>query len=177
MSWLRNNRWYLVAIAVVGPLAMLAAMSTDWFAYEERINGRPILVDEGDTVDYAGAAWTVDASYLVPAQSQAGREAEVPEGTELVVASVRINPSGVGDESPSCAVSLEDRDGTRTWDTASSSDVSLSIDEGASSYCDPDELNPYLLQVFFIVPDGAGEGARLIIESSDDFPRLLSLAL
>jgi len=177
MSWLRSNRWYLIAIAVLGPLAMLAAMSTDWFAYEERINGRPIVVEKGDTVDYAGAAWTLDASFVVPAESQAGREAEVPAGTELVVASVKINPSGVGDESPSCSVTLEDRDGTRTWDTALSGDVSLSIDEGASSYCDPSELNPYLLQVFFIVPDGAGDGARLIIESTDELPVLLSLAL
>ncbi|MGV8881317.1 MAG: hypothetical protein ACOH19_04115 [Rhodoglobus sp.] len=175
--WLRRNRWYLVAIAVLAPLAMLAAMSTDWFRYEEHVNGRPILVAEGDKVDFAGAEWSLDNSFVVPSESQEGRSADLPENTELVVASVLINPSGVGDVSPSCTVHLKDRDGRRTWDTALDSDVSVTLDDGASAYCDSTRLDSYLLQVLFLVPTGAGEGSRLIIESNDEAPALLSIAL
>jgi len=174
-AWLRKNRWYFVAIAVLGPLAVLAAMSTDWFGYEQRVNGRPILVAEGDNVDFAGAEWSLDNSFVVSAESQAGRSADLPKNTELVVASVRINPSGVGDVSPSCTIHLKDRDGQRTWDTALGIDVT--IDEGASSFCDSTRLDSYLLQVLFLVPEGAGEGSRLIIETAEEAPELLSIAL
>lgn len=176
-AWFRKNRWYFVAIAVLGPLAMLAAMSTDWFRYEELVNGRPILVADGDKVDYAGAQWSLDNSVIVPAESQAGRSAGLPENTELVVASVLINPSGVGEVSPQCTVRLKDRDGQRTWNTALDSDVSVTLDDGASSYCDSTRLDSYLLQVLFLVPAGAGEGSRLIIESGVEAPKLLSIAL
>jgi len=176
-SWLRTNRWYFVAIAVLAPLAMLAAMSTNWFPYQERVNGRPIPVAEGDNVEYSGARWSLDNSFVVTARSEAGRSAELPENTELVVASVRIDPSGAGGKSPSCTVQLKDRDGERTWNTAQSREVSVSIDEGASSNCDSTRLDSYLLQVLFLVPEGAGEGAHLIIETPDGLPGLLSLAL
>jgi hypothetical protein len=176
-SWLKKNRWYLVAIAVLVPLAMLAAMSTDWFAYQERVNGRPIPVADGDNVEYSGARWSLDNSFVVTARSEGGRSAGLPDNTELVVASVRIDPSDSEGESPSCTVQLTDRDGQRTWDPAQSREVSVSIDQGASSGCDSTRLDSYLLQVVFLVPEGAGEGSHLIIETPDGLPEVLSLAL
>lgn len=176
-SWLRRNRWYLVAIVVLVPLVMLAAMSADWFPYQDRVNGRPIPVADGDNVEYSGARWSLDNSFVVSSRSEAGRSAELPDNTELVVASVRIDPSGAGGKSPSCTVQLKDRDGERTWNTAQSREASVSIDEGASSACDSTRLDSYLLQVIFLVPEGAGEGTHLIIETPDELPEFLSLAL
>lgn len=176
MTWLKSNRWYLITIAVVGTFAMLAAMSTDWFAYEERVNGRPIPVAAGQTVDYAGAAWTLEESFVVPAASPAGKSAELIEGTELVVVNVRVNPSGVGDVAPTCTLKLKDRDGIRTWNQARGSDVSVEIDAGATDYCSSD-VETYLLQAMFIVPEGAGEEATLLITTWEEAPRLLAFSL
>ena len=53
----------------------------------------------------------------------------------------------------------------------------VTLDDGASSYCDSTRLDSYLLQVLFLVPAGAGEGSRLIIESGVEAPKLLSIAL
>lgn len=175
MSWVKSNRWYLIAIAVFGCIAMLAAMSTDWFAYEERVSGRPVAVAPGETVDYSGAAWTLKDSFVVPASSAAGKSADLLAGTELVVASVRVNPSGVG-EGLSCTVTLEDRNGVRTWDQARGSEVSVELDAGAKDYCGSD-ADTYLLQVMFIVPEGAGEGSRLLISTSEELPKLLAFTL
>lgn len=177
ITWWKSHRWSLVAIAVIAPIALLAAMSTDWFRYEERVNGRPVVVAQGETVDYAGAAWTLEDSLVISAESQAGKKADLVAGTELVVANVRVNPSGVGDVGPACEVRLEDHDGQRTWDRATASDVSVDTDPGATDHCSPDDLETYLLQVMFIVPTGAGDGAHLFVESRNELPRMLSFTL
>lgn len=176
MTWLKSNRWYLLAIVVVGTFAMLAAMSTDWFAYEERVNGRPVSVQPGETVDYARSAWTLEDSFIVPASSPAGKSAELLEGTELVIASIRVNPSAVGGDGSSCTLTLQDRDGVRTWDQARGSDTTVEVDPGATDYCNSDP-ETYLLQAMFIVPEGAGEGAKLLVETFGEAPRLLSFSL
>lgn len=177
IAWWKTHRWYLIAIAVLGPIALLAAMSTDWFRYEERVNARPVVVAQGETVDYASAAWTLEESMVISADSQAGKKADLLEGTELVVANVRVNPSGVDGVGPACAVRLEDHEGQRTWDRATASDVSVETDPGATDHCSRDDVETYLLQVMFLVPEGAGDGAHLFVESEEELPRTLSFTL
>ena len=177
IAWWKSHRWSLIAIGVLGPTALLVAMSSGWFAYEERVNGRPITVAQGTTVDYAGAGWTLEDSLVISADSQAGRDAQLVEGTELIIASVRVNPSGVDDVGPACDVELKDRDGQRTWDRATGSDVSIDIDSEATDHCSPADLETYLLQVMFLVPRGAGDGAHLVIKSNKELPRMLSFTL
>ena len=177
ITWWKSHRWSVVAIAVLAPIALLVAMSTGWFRYEERVNGRPVVVAQGERVDYAGAIWTLEDSTVIHAESQAGREAGLVEGLELVVANVRVNPSGVGGVGPTCEVSLEDRDGRRTWDRATASDVSAETEPGTTDHCSPDDVETYLMQVMFLVPQGAGEGAHLVVKSGPELPRILSFTL
>lgn len=169
MTWLRSNRWYLVALAVLLPAAFFVALSTDWFRYVENENGRPIEVRGFDSVEYAGATFSMLEHKAITADSDAGVAAGLLPGTSLVSATVRVRP---GESAPFCDVELTDTSGERSWPEASFSDADFDTAADAESYCSTDAEEPYKLQVFFVVPDDAAEHPRLelrVLDSQPDF--------
>lgn len=168
--WLTRNRWYLAALAVLLPAAFLVAASTDWFRYAEAQAGHPIAVQSGQSVEYAGATFSMLASDTIAAESEAGVGANLVQGTSLVTATLQVDP---GSKPPFCDVQLTDTAGDRRWPEALYRDADFAITEDAESYCSTEAEGPYKLQVYFVVPSGAAEHPRLELRVTDSLPDFL----
>lgn len=174
MSWLKTNRWYLVALAVLAPAALLIALSAARWSYVESANGRPISVSGSETVDYAGAEWSLLEWHSFSAQTDAGRAAALLPGTTLVTATLGVRP---GANPPSCDVELTDTAGERSWPESSYTEADFEIADSAQDYCDSSAEGPYKVQFVFVVPDDAADHPRLRLSVLDQLPTLLSFEL
>lgn len=174
MTWLRANRWYLVALAVLVPVALLVALDAGWFRYVEQENGRPIAAVAGQTIEYGGSQFSLIESYRVSADTDRGEAAGLRPGTTLVSATIGVIP---GDEPPSCEVELTDASGDRRWGEATYADADVTNADGTENYCSPDAEGPYRVQVFFVVPDDAAEAPKLRFYRLDLLPSLILFEL
>ncbi|MDH6180621.1 hypothetical protein M2152_000803 [Microbacteriaceae bacterium SG_E_30_P1] len=174
MTWLQRERWYLVALVVVAPLAVLVALSAGWFSYVEREEGRVVRVEREADVQYAGATWSVTGAGVLSSSDEAAEGLGLVDGTSLVFVELRVEP---GSAAPDCTLRLIDASDTRHWNPASYADVDLEADEDAETYCSPDAVAPYTLQSWFVVPDDAVDDARLQLSARDSLPELLDFDL
>ncbi len=174
MTWFTRNRFSLVALAVLLPAAFLVALSTDWWSYVEAETGRPIEVSGTETVDYAGARFSLLEWHSFDAQTDAGEDAGLLPGTTLVTAMIGVRP---GDPAPFCDFELTDTDGSRSWPEASYPDADFTIDGSAESYCDSSAVGAYTVQVYFVVPDDAAENPKLALRVNDALPDFLLFLL
>lgn len=167
------NRRYLIALAVLVPAAILAAMSSDWFRYQEFLRGEPIAAVAATPVEYAGGEFTLLEWHSFDSSTQAGQAASLLEGTELVTATFAVVPPSDGFF---CETSLVAADG-REWREASFSDADFEIASDAEGYCLSDSVDPFTLQVYYVTPKGAVDGATLRISVSSEAPAFLAFAL
>ncbi|MGX5681216.1 hypothetical protein [Schumannella luteola] len=174
MSWLRSNRWGLLALAILAPVALLVALGAGWFEYVEQENGRPVVAAAGDTVEYGGSEFSLLESYRVDADSDRGQAAGLRPGTTLISATIGVTP---GSEPPSCSVELTDASGERRWAEATFADADVTNADGTESYCSTDAEAPYRLQVFFVVPDDAAAAPKLRFYRLDLLPDLILFEL
>jgi hypothetical protein len=174
MTWLRHNRWYLIAVAVLLPVAIVVALSSGYFAYLESRDGRQTIVVGNTTVEYSGAQWSLLEWHSFSSDSDAGLAAELLPGTSLVTATIGVRP---GDVPPGCLVELADASDTRRWDQASFLDTTFEIVDGAEGYCSTTAEGPYKLQVFFVVPDDALGDMRLRLWDAPTYPETLVFPL
>jgi len=173
-TWWRSNRWFLLSLVVIAPAAFLVTLSAGWFSYADETVGKPVLVDSGESAEYSGATWKVTDSGSLGSDTEAGERIGLLPGTSLVVATLEVEP---GATPPSCTLELEDADGARVWDPASSTDVDLSADSGAETTCASDAEGPYTLQTWFVVPDDAVTDSRLRLSDADRLPEVLLFEL
>ena len=174
MSWITHNRWYLVALAIVAPAAVLVALGAGWFSYVEAEDGRPIAVEPGDAIEYAGASWVLTDSGSIAAEDDGAENLGLLPGTSLVFVEVEVTP---GSAAPDCTLQLIDAPGVRMWSPASYSDVDLEADEDAETYCSPDAEGKYTLQSWFVVPDDAVADSKLRLWSREALPDHLVVSL
>ena len=153
MSWMRENRWWLVALAVLVPASIVAALWPQWFDYQLRINPPVQRAEQGELVEYAGSQWRLDEWKYVLATSAEGDDLELPSGTQLVAALVTIEP---GADAPSCTAVLIDDERDRWWRTSIGSTPEFASAPDASNYCDPDMTGPYQAVFTWIVPAEVG---------------------
>lgn len=173
-SWLRVNRLYLVALAVLVPAALLVALSTDWWRYVEAENGEPIVVSGSQTVEYAGSQFSLLEWHSFSSQTNAGQEASLIPGTSLVSATIGIRP---GELAPFCSFELRDTAGARSWPEADFTDVDYEIADDVENYCDSSATEPYRVQVYFVVPDEAATQPQLRLSVNDAYPAFLLFEL
>jgi hypothetical protein len=150
-------------------------LNAGFFGYLSDSEGEPIVVDGSQTVEYAGAQWSLLEWYSFDAESDAGASAGLLPGTALISTTLGVRP-GEG-EPPSCTLELEDASGERTWRTADYDESDFEHRDGTEETCLSDATEPYRLQVHFVVPDDAVEGARLRLFDGDLLPRLLLFPL
>jgi len=170
LTWARSNRWYLIALAILVPAAILVALHAGYWEYLEGRDGRPVAVTRDEPVAYSGATWTLTEWSAVDARSAEGTEAGLLPGTSLLAATLDVEP---GDAGLGCTVELTDAAGERIWQDAPYDLADYERDDDTIDYCDSSAEEPYRLQVHFVVPDDAVEGARLRLWSSDALPALL----
>ena len=58
MTWLRQNRWYLAALAVLLPGALVVSATTHLIPFLQS-DGARIPVKAFDTVEYMGMEWSM----------------------------------------------------------------------------------------------------------------------
>ncbi len=172
--WLKANRWYLIAVAVLLPAAFLVALSSDWWDYVEEQEGHAIPVQGSAPVDYAGAQFSLLEWHAFDSTTQAGQAANLLPGTSLVTATVGVRPDS---SAPFCSVELTDASGQRSWPEAGYSDADFDIAGGTESYCSTEATEPYRVQVYFVVPDDATDAPVLRLAVRDEYPAFLAFEL
>jgi hypothetical protein len=165
-GWLRRNRTALLAVLVLMPTTLGIMFANQWIGQLEERPSRPVDVAVGETVDYANASWSVEGAERVPGTSGAGRERGLPSGTDLIVVTVWVSPSGHGADGAHdlCSVRLEESGGrgeTRSWSNAAGGAISLEGDGPHLTSCNSEQSSPYTFDAQFIVPADTGDLSAL----------------
>jgi len=167
--WLRSNRWFLLALVVLIPTAVVVAPVPRWFPYWESVPV-PDDVARGTSAAYAGAEIELVDLEVLDGDAWATRP-----GTDLVVATLDIDVADPT-ESTYCEVTLtSDESGeTRTWDSSLSAG-DYRVPEGFQQLCSFEAAGAYTLQVTFLVPRGEVQQPSVVLSSSAHLPRALRL--
>ena len=169
-GWLRSNRWFLIALAVLIPAAVVVSMIPRFLPYLGD-QPRPEHVDLGDVVRYAGA--DIELTQLDVFD---GARFDAPAGTDVVVASFSIDVVDPG-EFTNCEVALvSDESGVeRTWNSELFVGDYREPDN-FETYCDLNTVAQYDLQMVFAVPHGEVVDPEVQITSWESLPRVLRLS-
>lgn len=171
----------VLAVAVLLPLTLGITFQNEWVGYNSSRPSQPVTVGAGESVEFAGAGWTVTDVSTVAASSDPGQEIGLPPRTQLVTVTVEVTPDELVDgESPSCTVSLQELDGAavlRNWQDATFSDIDYSPEDPIEWGCSSDLTAPYSFEAWFVVPDDVGDEVSLSVEVTEELPRYLRFAL
>jgi hypothetical protein len=181
-GWWRRNAIGLAAFLVLAPATVAITFSTEFGSYASYRPSQPVEVAAGETADFAGSDWRLESAERYSAESPRGEAAGLPGGTDLVVATLTIEPGELDDEgrSPGCTVRLDEvsaGDVVRSWGDAAFSDLDHETAEGSEATCDPELTEPYRAEWIFLVPSDAGEQLALEVQVVGELPRYLHLAL
>jgi hypothetical protein len=169
-GWLRRNRWFLVALAVLIPASFVVSLIPRFFPYLE---AQPVAIDVplGEVVRYSGA----DVQ-LTDLEVLDGDAFNAPAGADIVVATFSIDVIEPP-ETTVCDLSVVATiDGVeREWNEAiGQSDYE--VPDYLEEYCDLSEKRRYHLQMLFYVPRGEVTDPTVVFSSWDAAPQVLRLS-
>lgn len=167
---LRRNRWYLVALVVLVPAAIVVALVPRWFPYQQD-QPQPETVARGDTATYSGAEIS-----LVDLEILDGEEWDATVGADIVVATLSIDvfePT----ESTRCDIAVVSIDDglERSWPAAVGDVGDYDIPDEFAGLCSFSAAGSYELQLGFEVPAGQVTAPSVEVSSSSALPRVLRL--
>lgn len=170
-SWWRANRWFLVALVVVLPVAVIVAMVPRWFPYVER-QPQPEYVSRGDTVLYSGAEVQLTSLRVLD-----GVEWNAPAGADIVVATLSIDVLEPSDSYCRVTVVSDEAGFERAWrdEAYIPGDYDVDTDRYAT-LCSFSEAGAYELQLTFRVPAGQVSDPVVEVNSAAALPRVLRLS-
>ena len=165
-GWLRRNSRALVAIVVLLPATLGIMFANQWIGYFDEWPSRPVTAEAGETLDYGNARWSVEGTDRVAGDSAAGRDRDLPAGSDLVVVTIAVDPTGTGpDGVPDlCTVRLEESGGqqpTRRWSNGGAIPLDGAGPDRTS--CSSELTEPYTFDAQFVVPADAGEAGSLSV--------------
>lgn len=178
-SWWRRSRWGLLALAVLVPASLAAALSVDAVEYW---NGSPrtaVEVPAGQTASFQGAQLRVLESWTATADSPEGQEYGVPEGTALVSVTFELDASAASEEFGCRTVLLEQR-GDRRWTSSYGGGTDYwpgrDLPEDVPTTCSYAETAFPFEEVFLVPEDAVG---HLVVEvvTPAELPRVFHLRL
>jgi hypothetical protein len=182
-GWLRRNRWALLALTILVPAAIVAAMSIDAFRYFGSRAQQGTTVAEGEQGSYVPlapipedddaplpdppppATIRLDDYLVVPWDSEGGREVGLLEGTEAVSILIEVDATGMPEDVYSCDAILvaPGQGGERVWPIASGSDIDYYPSGDLHAYCDLNSGEQFVWEAVFVVPEGVAADADLFI--------------
>jgi hypothetical protein len=184
VGWFTRNTPALLAVLVLLPATLGIMFANQWIGRLEERPSRPVEATIGETVDYANAAWTIEATDRVPGSSAAGLERGLPAGTDLIVVTVGVSPAAPGADGlyDLCTVRLEesgDDRATRTWSNAARGTIRLTGDGPVLTSCSSESSSPYSFDAEFVVPTETGDFSDLTagIVVPDALPEYARFAL
>ncbi|WP_146073479.1 hypothetical protein [Cryobacterium sp. N22] len=167
VGWLRRNGRALLAVLVLLPVTVGIMFANQWIRYFEEWPSRPVNAAVGETLEYGNARWRIESTARVSADSAAGRERDLPAGTDLISVTVEVDPTGTGpDGVPDlCTARLEESGGgtvTRSWSNGSRGALLGGAGPLLTS-CSSDLSTRYSFEAEFVVPAEAGESSSLTV--------------
>lgn len=169
-AWLTRNRWFLIALVVLIPAAVVVSILPRFLPYLES-QPRPEEVSLGEVVRYSGADIELTEFEVLD-----GREWGAPLGADIVVATLAIDVVEPI-ESAYCDLTVVSVDDglEREWDAELYPDSDYEIDDRFEQLCRLDERGSYELQTTFLVPSDGVTGPMVQLSSSAELPRVLRL--
>lgn len=169
-TWLRRNRWYLVALAVLIPGAFLVSLTPRFLPY---LGSLPQYEDValGETARYSGADLALTDLVVLDGDEIAG-----PAGADVVVATFTIDVVDPR-ENAGCRIYVVSTEGgvERSWEEESFLSSDYEIPEEFEQTCSFAEAGRYDLQVTIPVPHGQVTEPVIELSSSAASPRVLRL--
>jgi hypothetical protein len=169
-AWLTANRWFLIALVVLIPAAVVVSLIPRFLPYLES-RPQPEAVALGEVVRYSGADIELTGFEVLD-----GDEWNAPLGADVVVATLAIDVVEPL-ESPYCKITLVSTDDgvERIWDAELYPDSDYEIDDRFEQLCRLDERGSYELQTTFLVPSDGVTQPAVQLSSSAESPRVLRL--
>jgi hypothetical protein len=168
--WLKRNRWYLVALVVLIPGALLVSLVPRFLPY---LGAQPQYQDValGETVRYSGADFELTDLVVLD-----GDEIAAPLGADVVVATFVVDVVEPP-ESSLCRLFVVSTAGgvERSWEAEQYLDSDYEVDERYEQSCDLSEAGPYDLQVTIPVPRGQVTDPVIELSASAALPLVLRL--
>jgi len=179
-GWLKRNRRALLAVLVLLPATLGIMFANQWLGYFEEWPSRPVPAAAGETIEYGNARWSIETSDRVLGDSAAGRERNLPAGSDLLVVTVAVDPTGTGPDGKTdlCSARLEEsgrQEATRTW--SNTGPISLDGPGPERTSCSSTLTTPYTFDAQFVVPADAGKASSLsvsivVVEALPDYASL-----
>lgn len=166
-GWWRRNALALTAVLVLLPATAATIGLQEWNDYFSGRPSVPVMVESGEQIDFADAAWgPVRAGFARDPSSF-----RVPADAQLVIIEVPVEP---GDQEVGCPAPVLVEAGTgRQW-----RDSSLRI--GLSTYrpdepvsCQSNATEPYTIYVPYVVPADASGPFWVELSPVSAVPRFL----
>jgi hypothetical protein len=177
--WFRSNAWALLAVAVLGTGAALYSFAFDWQNYQNNNPTQPVDVARGEVGVLGAGTFELSDLVVLEGDSDEGRRYGVDEGTDVVVADIRItpDPEGVADAYETCDLYFHapSADGEREWWASSSNPTTYPEPEATGYGCNIGSGPAYELRLYYTVPAGGADDGWVLVSSSAELPRALRL--
>jgi len=168
--WLRRNRWYLAALVVLIPGALLVSLLPRFLPYLGSLpQYEHAALDE--TVRFSGA--DIEMTDLVVLD---GDELNAPLGADVVVATFVVDVVDPP-ESTTCRIFVVSAENgvERSWESEMYLDSDYEVDDRFQQSCDLSEAGRYDMQVTIPVPRGEVADPTIEITSTAAQPLVLRL--
>lgn len=167
-AWWRVNRWSLLALVAILPIAAYAVLVPRAIPYQD---SRPVYEEHalGDTVSYGGADFTLTSLDVLP-----GWRYDTGSETDLVVAIITVDVTDPREST--CDVRLvQSVEGVeRSWnDDLFAGDYD--VPDEAETLCSLSEAGEYELQQLYVVPRGVVTDPAVEVTLQEELPRALRL--
>lgn len=176
-GWWRRNALALVAVVVLAGATAWAQTAQERSARDGYTPTRPVHAAPGETLEFAGATYTVvDVERLYPGG--------LPRGTAALRVTVDVAAAADGALPEMCTIRIEESAGShgrREWLDAAYSPVDFLEVEGTRTSCssgeDDDGRGAFRLAVPFVVPSDVDGTLTLRVETTEAIPHYAALEL
>jgi hypothetical protein len=178
-AWFRSNRWALLAVVLLGAASVAYSFAFDWVNYQNYQPSQATDVARGEPGVLGNGTIVLDSVTILSGDSAEGRQYGVTEGTDVVVADLRItpDPNGSEDDYVSCDIYLRapSPDGEREWWDTSFNPTTYPEPADNGYGCNLASGPAYDLRTYFVVPAGGAAGGYLLVSSLELLPKALRL--
>jgi hypothetical protein len=176
-GWWRRRRLPLIVVAALLPAAIVVSLLIEVPNYLSTHPTQQRDVAAATTAHYADLAIRLQDRRVIRAGSARGLELDVPDGTELVVVTLRIDPAASPKRASLCTVSLVEATaaGDRVWEIGFSSAALFQVPTGDSSSCTTARGAPYTMTGAVLLPAGAAAHAVVRVSVQRALPVALLL--
>lgn len=169
MKWVKRNTAALIALVVLVPATAIVVGGYEWWDY---FSGRPVIAIEPDAQRAPGVV-TLEGTNFGPALGEVhdAPAFDTPEGTRVVEVRLPIEPGEVG--SGCFAPTLRELSTGRQWNEGS---LRITGPTMLTTSCQgEDVLDPYELELYYLIPADAQEPLTLDLTVPHVLPEFLRI--